>query len=244
MSTLNAQYDAAAPHYRTIAAQRAEYLNAIDAHIVQRAPSTVRALCDVGAADGVRGLHLAEKLQAQRVFLCEPSREMLKFCHKNSAPQSSDRVTVWQGTAENIPLEAGPFDVIVCLWNVLGHMRDSKARIQALAHMAHLLTPGGRIFLDVNNRHNASAYGFWRVLYRRIADSVAFDERRGDAVYTLPLPCGTVQGMGHLFVPAELKHLCAAAQVKVVECFSVDYCTGKKSFSLWRGQLFMTLEVL
>ena len=51
------------------------------------------------------------------------------------------------------------FDVITCLWNVLGHVREFENRVRAMRAMKKLLSPEGRCFIDVNHRYNARAYG-------------------------------------------------------------------------------------
>lgn len=239
----NSQYDQVAPFYRSITAERAKYLAAVDECILQRLARPVGSFCDVGAADGVRGLNLASRMKAQSVFLCEPSQEMVLLCKQNvQASEYAETATIFHGTADQIPENVGPFDVMVCLWNVLGHMENSQARISALKRMASLLAPGGQIFLDVNNRHNAAAYGFGRVLWRRVLDGLCFDEKRGDANYLMHLPSGQVQGMGHLFTPPELKNICREAGLLIQDFFSIDYCTGMPCDSKFNGQLFMMLE--
>lgn len=238
----NKQYDCVAPHYRNISAERASYLAAVDNCIVQRISASVQSFCDIGAADGVRGLNLAKRLGAQKIYLCEPSPAMVQLCEQNSRAENYGDVHIWQGTADHIPDSVGMFDVIVCLWNVLGHMPDSKERVRSLKKMASMLAPGGRIFLDVNNRHNAAAYGALRVFWRQILDTVFFDEKRGDASYIVDLPNCQVEGMGHLFTPAEVSRLCQQAGLHIRDFFSIDYKTGQPNASKRLGQLFLMLE--
>ena len=59
--------------------------------------------------------------------------------------------------AEDLPANER-FDVITCLWNVLGSVVDSDRRLRALKKMGSLLTEHGRLFVDVNNRYNARAW--------------------------------------------------------------------------------------
>lgn len=238
----NKQYDSVAPYYRTISAERAAYLAAVDNCIMQRVNTPVRSFCDIGAADGVRGLNLAKRLEAQKICLCEPSLAMVQLCEQNSCAGNYSNVHIWQGTADNVPDSVGTFDVIVCLWNVLGHMADSQERVRSLKKMASLLAPAGRIFLDVNNRHNAAAYGTLRVCWRRVRDALFFDEKRGDAYYVVDLPNGQVEGMGHLFTPAEINRLCQQAGLHVRDFFSIDYKTGQANASKRCGQLFLMLQ--
>jgi SAM-dependent methyltransferase len=224
-------YDALAPHYREYARSKESYLAAVDRFIVQHAPAPVQALLDVGAGDGVRGMALARTLKAERVVLCEPSREMAARC-RALGPD-----TVWELPAEQLPESEPPFDVIVCLWNVLGHLAGRERRLAALRAMRRLLAPAGAVFLDVNNRHNAAAYGWWKVLGRRVADCVAPDERRGDARYEWKIAGLSLPAVGHLFTPGEVEGMIAASGLRVTRRLAVDYATGAYSESPFRGQL-------
>jgi SAM-dependent methyltransferase len=226
-------YDALAPHYREIAQRREAYLAAVDRYVLEHA-GPAGSVLDVGAGDGVRGMALARALGAQRVVLAEPSREMAARC-RQLAPQA-----VWETTAESLPA-SDPFDVILCLWNVLGHLADRSRRVAALQSMARLLAPGGALFVDVNNRHNTAAYGRLRVLGRRLLDFVAPDVRRGDAVYSWQVGGASLPAMGHLFTPAEVEGMLAESALRVRRRLAVDYATGKYSVSPFEGQLLYQL---
>lgn len=229
-------YDALAPYYREYATARAAYLSAVDRFVVERASRPVTSLLDVGAGDGVRGAALASRLGAGRVVLCEPSREMAALCRTLGSAE------VWETPAESMPVTATPFDVVLCLWNVLGHLPDRARRLAALRAIRRLVAPRGAVFLDVNNRHNAAAYGRMRVAFRRLADCIAPDERRGDAAFTWRVAGVSVPGMGHLFTPAEIEGLIAAAGLRIAHRVAVDYLTGASSPSPFRGQLLYELR--
>jgi len=224
-------YDALAPHYREYARERQAYLAAVDRYIVEHAPAAVESLLDVGAGDGVRGLELARSLGARRVVLCEPSREMAARCRQLSAD------AVWEVPAQDMPYGGRPFDVVLCLWNVLGHLAGRALRLAALKAIKRLLAPAGAVFLDVNNRHNAAAYGSLRVLARRLADFAAPDDRRGDAVFQWNVGGVNLPGTGHLFTPAEIEGLIVESGLRVADRIAVHYATGAYSASPFRGQL-------
>jgi SAM-dependent methyltransferase len=229
-------YDSLAPYYREYAKRRSSYLDAIDAVILEHAPKTAAALLDVGAGDGVRGMSLARRMDARHIVLSDFSAEMAALCRAAGADE------VWQCAAQDLP-GAGPrFDVVLCLWNVLGHLPDRSARISALQRMSAMLAPGGRIFLDVNNRHNAASYGRLRVMGRRLLDALLPDERRGDAGFDWHIAGKIFPTKGHLFTPAEMAALVSSSGLKLARCVAVDYETGKISNSLFEGQILFILE--
>jgi len=230
MSTLDA-YDALAPHYREYAKGRSAYLDAVDRLILDSAPLPAARLLDVGAGDGVRGMRLARKLGAEWVVLCEPSHAMAESCRR------LEPGAVWACEAQDLPATDDRFDVVLCLWNVLGHLPGRAARLAALGSIRDRLQPGGCLFLDVNNRHNSSAYGWWKVLGRRIIDALAPDERRGDAVFEWKVGQRSFPAAGHLFTPAEIEDLIARSGLNIWRRLAVNYVTGEYSTSPFRGQL-------
>lgn len=224
-------YDALSPHYREYSRSRQAYLSGVERFILEHAPAAVESMLDVGAGDGIRGAAIARRLGAKRWVLCEPSREMAASCRK-LAPSE-----IWQVTAEQLPETDQRFDLILCLWNVLGHIAGQAGRLAALKAMKRLAAPGGMIFFDVNNRHNAGAYGWLRVGARRVIDCLAPDERRGDAVYHWKIGDRSLPARGHLFTPAEIEGMIAQSGLRIVRRSAVDYVTGARSASPFRGQL-------
>jgi len=189
----------------------------------------------VGAGDGVRAERLAGMVKASCLVLSEPSDGMHALCLARRADE------VWQAPAQALPETERTFDVITCLWNVLGHLPGRDARIAALSGMRRLLTPMGQIFCDVNNRHNAKAYGKARVMLRRFIDGLLPDERRGDATFEWVVAGERIPAAGHLFTPGEMRALVASAGLRVVDELAVDYVTGFPSARPWDGQLLYRL---
>jgi len=225
-------YDRLAPHYREYASARATYLDAVDrfvAHHARRGGSFL----DVGAGDGVRAVALARSLAASRTVLCEPSAAMAALCRMQPVD------AVWETPAQSLPASVERFDTITCLWNVLGHLPDGETRVAALAAMARLLAPGGALFFDVNNRHNARAYGRARVALRRVIDRIAPDERRGDTAFEWRIGGAVIPATGHLFTPSEAISLVHRAGLVPLRTVAVDYATGECSDALDAGQIMV-----
>jgi SAM-dependent methyltransferase len=224
-------YDALAPHYRDYAEQKAAYLSSVDRFILDHAPAGASSMLDIGSGDGVRAMALARQLKVSTIVLSDYSKEMVARCRLLGA---SD---VWQTTAQDLPETDRRFDIITCLWNVLGHLPDRASRITALARMKTLLSDRGIIFFDVNNRHNAAAYGWWKVIGRIVVDSVQHDDRRGDARFDWKIGDKVFPAMGHLFTPSEIETIIRESGLRVGERIAVDYTSGAVSRSLLCGQL-------
>lgn len=224
-------YDLMAPFYREYSDRKRNYLQAVDRFVVEHLPPQAGSMLDVGSGDGVRGMSIARIKSIPKVVLVEPSSEMAKRCRELGPTD------VWQVAAEELPDTAERFEVITCLWNVLGHLGGRRQRVQALVGMKRLLADSGIILFDVNNRHNAAAYGWLKVLGRRIADGLAPDERRGDATFTWTIGDQNLHGKGHLFTPAEIEGIVREAGLNIRKRVAINYSTGVLSSSPTRGQL-------
>jgi SAM-dependent methyltransferase len=229
-------YDAIAPLYAEYSARYRAYLDAVDELVIERMESGARLL-DLGSGDGRRLGKIAGRCRLSDVVCVEPSAEMAALCRQNTGfPVHS----LSGEDLDRLP-EAG-FDVVTALWNVLGHMPDSASRLEALVHIKAKLAPGGNVMLDVNNRHNRRSYGRLNVWKRRVVDSIAFDEKRGDARFEWRIGDQSFPASGHLFTPAEIEDLFRKAGLAVAERLSVDYRSGAISVSRFDGQLFFRLR--
>jgi SAM-dependent methyltransferase len=227
-------YNAIAPVYGEYSKSREAYLNAVDALVMGKLKADMRLL-DVGAGDGRRLQKIRAAVGLKDFVAVEPSEGMAAICRERTG------APVHQVFAENLDkLDIGNFDAVTALWNVFGHI-SSAARLPAMRNLAGLLRPGGRIMLDVNNRHNATAYGAFTVCKRVVVDRLAFRESRGDAVYDWKIGDQVFRSAGHLFAPREIENLIKSAGLRIRERLSLDYATGIASTSPYRGQLFYEL---
>jgi 2-polyprenyl-3-methyl-5-hydroxy-6-metoxy-1,4-benzoquinol methylase len=119
-----AAYTFLAPHYADLSSRRERYLRAIEDAVVARVPAGSNSLLDVGAGDGSRALHIARKCRIPNIVLVEPSLEM--------AATAAGIVKVWNVRAEELVDASNKFEVITCLWNVLGHVRGVQNRVSAI----------------------------------------------------------------------------------------------------------------
>jgi 2-polyprenyl-3-methyl-5-hydroxy-6-metoxy-1,4-benzoquinol methylase len=236
-----AAYDRVAPFFSDITQRRNRYLESIDQLTVARIPVGSRSLLDVGAGDGKRGLQIARKAGLHEVVLLEPSTGMMR--------ESESGARIWRIRAEDLELENlnsaernRGFHVITCLWNVLGHIRPAKTRVQVLARLERLLSPEGVMFLDVNHRYNARSYGQLRTAGRFLHDQLWPGETNGDVTVNWNFGNMGCRTYGHLFSDPEIRQLTSDANLIVSESVVVDYETGEIKHRAWKGNLFYVLR--
>ena len=227
-------YDALAPHYSEYTRSRAAYCDSVDRRLLEWLPQRIGAMLDVGTGDGRRAVRLATSMAATRLVLSDPSRPMVELCRRHHV---SD---IWSCRAEELPEHEAPFDVITCLWNVLGAVDGPAQRLEALRRMRALLTANGRIYMDVHNRYNIATAGVGRVLVRRLRDLVRPSTSNGEIAFVWAVAGHQIPSRGYLFTHREMRRLVAAAGLRVVHDVFVDYADGRTR-GPWTGQLLFCL---
>ena len=228
-------YEFLAPYYRKISEMRAAYIDGVDRIILSNIAAGAGSFLDVGAADGIRAARLAKSAGFSSFVLVEPSLAMAIRCR--SLPNAG----VLQVRAEEMIVPQS-FDVITCLWNVLGHVETAALRLEALRRMRAALAPGGRLFVDVNNRYNALSYGWLKTLGRLVRDAVDPADDSGDVEFVWRLQDQSIPGKGHVFTPAEMRRLLRAAALHVERRYVIDYQTGEPRRFWFQGQLLYELS--
>ena len=229
-----AAYDQLAPVFASLAAQRRAYLDGVDALVVSQIPTGSTSLLDVGAGDGVRSRRIAQAAGLHELTLLEPSAEMRRYWPPGARG--------WTMRAEDLDPIAGAFDVITCLWNVLGHIFPAAKRTQVLRQFARLLSPAGRVFVDVNHRYNAAQYGTLPTLGRMVHDKLFPNEANGDVAVAWDvsgIQCATT---GHVFTHQEFGRLAEAAGLAIERRYVIDYATGQQRRSSFQGHLLYILR--
>lgn len=227
-----AAYNAFAPFYSAYANTRAPYLRKIEDVVIAHTPRT-GSLLDVGAGDGSRALRIAHSTDMRRVVLMEPSSGMRAQCPAG--------VEIWPHSASDIPEITVQFDVITCLWNVLGHLEGPQQRVSALWKFRDMLAPEGTVFFDVSHRYNAESYG-WNITFWRMAgDFFLRSEKRGDVAVVWKTGEQVIHTTGHVFTHSEIKQLVRSAGLKILRRWIIGYETGRESKLPLRGHLLYQL---
>lgn len=227
-------YDRIAPVYRHLADRRKAYLDAVDRLVISRIPPSAESLLDVGGGDGTRTWRIAMEAGIKRVVLVEPSAGMRKA--------TSNEAEIWPIRAEHLSETDQKFDVVICLWNVLGHIPSTAARVRTVSNLSRLLAPTGRIFIDVNHRYNTAAYGWVRTAVRWAYDRIKPDYRHGDVVVSWDVDGVRCSTRGHVFTDQEFRSLAVSAQLVVEEKIVLDYQDGRRRRLAVEGNLFYVLR--
>jgi 2-polyprenyl-3-methyl-5-hydroxy-6-metoxy-1,4-benzoquinol methylase len=229
-----AAYDRIAPVFARLSEQRRAYLDRVDQLVLSGMPLGSRSLLDVGSGDGARARRIAETRGIEELVLLEPSLAM--------QGSGSSGTTIWTMRAEELHSVQAEFDVITCLWNVLGHIFPAASRIEVLRQFVRLLSSSGRIFVDVNHRYNARHYGSLQTAVRFLRDRVSWDETNGDVVVAWSVDGGKCATPGHVFTDQEFRALSRAAGLAIEKTFIVDYATGELRRRNWQGNLLYVLR--
>ncbi len=227
-------YDAISADFVQLTAERRLYLDAIDATVLRLIPPGARSLLDVGAGDARRARCIANGAGIKQTVLVEPSAGM----RRTSASQTG----YVDLRAEQLSSLPGEFDVILCLWNVLGHIFPGDARLHVLRQFERLLTARGRLFIDVNHRYNAARYGALRTAGRYLYDCVRPSANNGDVVATWHLGGNEASVRGHVFTDSEFRGLARQAGLVIEQRFVLDYDTGDARSLVTRGNLLYVIS--
>lgn len=230
-----AAYDRLAPAYLAFSKRREPYLRRIEREIIARIPAGANSLLDLGAGDGLRAARIAASSGIARVVLVEPNLAM--------AGLAKTAAEIWRIRAEelNASLVVERFDVITCLWNVLGHVRGEN-RSQVFEALAKLLSPRGRLFLDVNHRYNARTYGWIASSARWLRDAILPDAQSGDVTAVWRVGDSSIRTYGHVFTHREIAALAEAAGLTIEERIVIDYADGSLQQMPWLGNLLYILR--
>jgi 2-polyprenyl-3-methyl-5-hydroxy-6-metoxy-1,4-benzoquinol methylase len=227
-------YDRLAPAWAEVFGRRTRYLSAIDRLIIGEIPRGSASLLDVGAGDGVRATRIAAGAGLRRIVLLEPSQGM--------RARYSGPAEIWAARAEELARYEEQFDVITCLWNVLGHVPSPAARGEVLRQMRRLLSPQGIIFIDVNHRYNARQYGIAATAARIARDFVLPAPRNSDVRVRWNAGGQRIETIGHVFTHREIAALAGEAGLRIIRRFVVDYETGELRSRGFAGNLLYAMR--
>jgi len=231
-------YDQIGPVFARIAEQRRSYLDSIDHLVISQIPRGSRSMLDVGAGDGGRARRIAQARDIADLVLVEPSVAM----HGNTLGNQASDAKLRTMRAEELHLIDGKFDVVICLWNVLGHIFPAANRLEVLRQFARLVSPQGGIFVDVHHRYNVRHYGAIPTAFRFLHDRLKWKDTSGDIVIAWDVEDVRCITRGHVFTDREFRTLAQEAALNIENRFVVDYATGERRQWSIEGHLLYVLR--
>ncbi len=138
--------------YRTPEAQRF-YETAFDAIVAELAPPPGAVILDAGCGTCAKSVLLAQR--GFHVVAADFAADALERAGPTIAAHGvSDRITLRQGNLLALPFRDGEFQYAIC-WGVLMHVPEVE---KALAELARVVAPGGRLILSEGNMHAWQSY--------------------------------------------------------------------------------------
>lgn len=228
-------YTEFARSYHEYARMRTEYLSAIDRFIVHEARPRSR-IVDVGAGDGTRSARLSSLLGSEELTLIDNSEGMLEQLRK--IPKAR---VIRADISSSDFANSERYHAVLCLWNVLGHIRDREGRLRAFKNLRDLLADSGAIFLDVNNRHNFVQYGLLRASKNLLADLLPFRKNKGIFKFSIHNGVSELGTEVYISTQREIRNLVWESGLKIEKMLVIDYKTGRHRRSVFTGQLVYKL---
>lgn len=229
MNSSKDYYDSIAKEYAAISAKRKPFLDQVNALIVANSPKG-GDYADIGAGDGARSNVIARGLEARSCTLIDESSELLGRVPKDL------RTEVIQKSILELELDQR-FDMVTCLWNVLGHLPDLEQRDEAVRRIARSVRPGGLAFVDVNNRYNVEEYGLESVMRNVKADACMSSDRGWYSIAQ-----SNSETKVYIHHPFELDPIFERSGFEIVQRFHVDYLSGAMHEEFWKGQVLYMLR--
>lgn len=223
-----------AKSYSQYVTERQAYLSAID-NFIQTETIATKTMVDVGSGDGKRGKLISKLLNVEDLVFIDNSEGMIDLARNIAG------ATVIKTDISNREFKSEKkYGVVLCLWNVLGHIATDK-RKTALKNIASLAEKNGIIFLDVNNRYNIVSYGIKSVFKNIFKDIFIPKKSNGDFSLKVNAEGAQINTIVHIFNPFEVEYLLKSAGLSILKREIINYKTGEIKNNFWQGQLVYKL---
>ena len=220
--------------YRQQSNCRIKYINAIDKEVLRYVNSP---MLDIGSGDGIRAVRIAQIGDISNLVLSDPSPDMAQACSNLKVSK------VYKCSAEDLNKVNinTKFELITCLWNVLGEI-SKEYMSTAINNMASLLSPTGKLVIDVSNRYNIKQYGIKEVTKNVLTDIIPLLPRRGKFNYTINQNETEVHLCSYFFSPNQLEPMFKKVRLTIHTKKFFDYQTGQEVHSPFEGHLLYVLK--
>ncbi|APE12553.1 hypothetical protein BO226_24630 (plasmid) [Rhodococcus sp. 2G] len=215
-------YDALAPHYQSASGVSPQFNARVDAHVAQKV-SRASSWLDIGTGDGHRAMRIlaASTAQPTRLLACDSSAQMTAIAERTC---TGFAVQNWNPAETEPPATFNNVALISLLGNVFGHVLTPSDRSIAMRRVAAVLSPGGQLVLDFNNRRNMRQYGWTNVTRRALRYAAGGDD--GTFVARKNIDGTEISTGVYLGTVKEYRDLLSATGLDVTETLFIDYRTG------------------
>lgn len=225
-------------YFGEYSSSKKEYLNSID-NIITNLHFKPTGIVDLGAGDGRRSLKLAKALNVENIILVDNCPEMFsEAIHTENIKKIDDDIS-----DNNFYLRMDKkFDLILCLWNVLGHIETEENRMSVIKNISKIITDDGVCFLDINNRYNVKQYGINNVLKNILSDIFLPNYKNGDFQFDFKKEFVNIRTKVHVFNPFEIDKYLKNNNLKIIDKKFIDYKTGRISSNIFSGQILYKIK--
>jgi 2-polyprenyl-3-methyl-5-hydroxy-6-metoxy-1,4-benzoquinol methylase len=222
-------YNSIAETYSLQSKGKMAYLNTIDNLVIEKMKgySNLNYL-DIGSGDGRRSLKIAKNLKVRRLTMLDDSKGMASLLRDKNI--ILNLVSFFDFKTDE------KYDLITCLWNVLGHFSSRKHRLDFFQKIDGLLSKNGFLFFDVNNRYNISFYGFENVM-----NNVEKDRTNNEENGWFLLKNDRVSTKVYIHNPFDIHEYLNGTSLQIQDTFFVNYESGKIEKTFFEGQLFYVI---
>lgn len=221
-------YDVIAKDYNILYTERINYLNAIDTIIISENKNRkISNYLDIGSGDGRRSLKMINSLNPLNSTLIDDSSKMLEQI------KSVKNLTIANNSFFDFETDR-KFDLITCLWNVIGHIESNTLRKQFFQIIEKRLNNGGVFYFDVNNRYNIAHYGYSNVMKNLEMDSLNPSESNG----VFNVGEGDKKTKVYIHNPFDVPKYVKDLNLEIQKTWFVEYKSGEIKDTFFEGQLF------
>ncbi len=228
-------YTKFAPFYENYSHAKKDYISCVNNFIIHESKPHLKVV-DIGGGNGKRSQLISHSIHASSLTIIDNSKGMADLTHS-----IKDLQMVFADISDSKFQSDDTFGIAICLWNVLGHIPTQEKRKIALMNMANLIEDNGFLFIDVNNRYNISNYGLKAVLKNIYDDIFDTDGNKGNFELHVDIGNEKIQTRVHIFNPFEMNDLIKSSGLKIIKKQFINYKTGKKSKTMFGGQLVYKL---
>lgn len=225
-------YNILSEHYDSETKSRLKYLNKIDGYVVEKCNNkVVQHYLDVGSGDGRRSLKIAKNVVVKGlIYLVDNSEKMLDKTNLN------EKVSVLNISVDELNSDI-KFDLITCLWNVLGHFPNKKSRVDFFKKIESLLSDDGAFIFDVNNRYNIAQYG-----KENVANNIKSDALNTENSGWYTLGKKPNQTKVYIHSPFDIYDYIESTNLVVDETRYINYDSGFEVNTFFEGQLLYKIS--